>query len=85
MMNDDLCCFGLVDDYIPIKRRIQAIWFCFWYGIRPWWMYEKTKHHRGTYFDHLIANINYAKSWIRNKDDASDRGYESVVNGSWIK
>lgn len=64
-----------------LKRRLLAIWFCLWYGVRPWWMYEPVKHHRGTYLDHMLANLRYAWSWVTYTDDDTDHAYEIEVNG----
>lgn len=61
----------------PARRRLLAIWNCAWYGVRPWWMYESVKHYRGTYLDHLRANVRYAWSFITSNDD------EAEVNGTW--
>lgn len=63
------------------SHRARAIWFCLLYGIRPWWMYEREKHHRGGYLDHLTANLSYALRLARGRDDSSDYVFESEVNG----
>lgn len=60
--------------------RIRAILNCFFFGIMPWWVYEKNRHYQCSYLQHLCINIQYAWRWITYREDESDRDFEAEVN-----
>ena len=84
-LTPDPCAFALREDLrdLTLRRRLASVWYCLWYGVRPWWMYERVKHHRGSYWDHLTANLAYAWRWVTWRDQTADRAYEAEVNGPW--
>ena len=63
--------------------RIKAIFLSVWFGVLPWWMYEKKKHHKGGYFYHLKINLVYAKRWLLFKETEGDRKFEKEVNENY--
>lgn len=50
------------------KERAVAIFNCLWFGIMPYWIYEKKCHYKGhfTYMGHLVHNLKIAKSLVLN-------------------
>jgi len=57
-------------------NRIRAILKAPFHGILPWWMYEKKKHHGGSYWVHLWANLCLAYRWFFFLEDETDREFE---------
>jgi hypothetical protein len=60
--------------------RLKAILFALFYGFAPFWMYEKEKHYKCSYWLHLWINLKYAFRWISFKEDASDWEFERQTN-----
>ena len=58
------------------KERLFAIFKCAYFGILPYWVYEKTCHYRKngegcevyTYLDHLKMNYYTARSLLRKTE-----------------
>lgn len=43
------------------RGRAKQIWECLSFGLRPWWMYERTCHYQGwSYWRHLAVNLRLA-------------------------
>lgn len=59
---------------LTIKQRFRAVFNCLYFGILPYWLYEKRCHYKGgkdvgeTYFEHLKMNLLTAKFLILRKE-----------------
>lgn len=60
--------------------RLEAIYKAFYYGLLPYWCYEKERHYSCSYFQHLIINVKYAWRWITFNEDQSDIEFEINTN-----
>lgn len=60
--------------------RLKAILNCLYFGLLPWWMYEKKRHYDCSYVYHLVINIQHAWRWATFHEDESDKEFESEVN-----
>ena len=63
--------------------KLRAIFCCLYFGITPWWFYQKEKHYDGTYLNHLKLNLQYAKLWITNSYTEDDIKFENRFNPNW--
>jgi hypothetical protein len=63
--------------------RFRAMVCALWYGVLPWWLYERRCHYPGmTYGQHLCLNLRYANAWATWRESASDYLFELEVNVS---
>lgn len=60
--------------------RKKAIYNALYFGIMPYWVYEKEKHYSCSYFEHLIINLKYAWRWATCEEDESDKEFELRTN-----
>lgn len=60
--------------------RARAVWCCLWYGVWPWWMYERAPHYGCGYWAHLWLNLRYAARWVARRETREDREFELAVN-----
>ena len=65
--------------------RIRAIFCCIYFSIVPWWIYEKKKHYRRTYWKHLKLNFGQIKTWLLKQETQEDIDFEKEVNPTWKK
>lgn len=51
---------------LTLKQRSIAILNCIYFGVMPYWVYEKECHYVGqfTYYTHLKHNLNMARLLI---------------------
>ena len=62
--------------------RGRAIVCALWFGVLPWWVYERRCHHPGEgYLAHLVRNVAYALLWATWREDDGDRAFELLTNG----
>lgn len=64
------------------RIRIKAILNCLYFGLLPWWVYERNRHYDCSYIRHLAINIQYAWRWITFQENESDREFELKVNNN---
>lgn len=58
-------------------RRLRAIAKALFYGIVPWWVYERVCHHPGwTYLEHAAENLRLAKRWATGRERLDDVDFE---------
>jgi hypothetical protein len=62
------------------RMRFKAIYSAIKHGCLPWWMYEREKHYKGSYWSHLWLNIKYAWRWIIFREFESDIEFEKQIN-----
>jgi hypothetical protein len=62
--------------------RIRAILKALYFGLMPYWVYEKVRHYECSYFRHLVINIRYAFRWVTYSEDESDRQFELKTNNN---
>lgn len=61
--------------------RFRAIVCALWYGVLPWWLYERECHYSDMgYCAHLRLNLDYALKWMQGKQTYSDVRFERTVN-----
>jgi hypothetical protein len=68
--------------------RTRAIFCALWFGVLPWWVYERECHYRPIgYWRHLLQNLGYAWRWMRKREDAADRAFEAAANvrPNWVR
>jgi hypothetical protein len=65
---------------VPRRIRRKAIWYCFYFGVLPWWVYEKSPHYRCGYLYHLWINIHMALRWAFFLETQNDIYFEKTVN-----
>jgi hypothetical protein len=63
--------------------RIRAIFCALWFGIMPYWVYERHCHYRRGYWKHLKLNLETAMLWILFREKPSWHQFERDVNPSW--
>jgi len=63
--------------------KLRAIFCCFYFGIVPWWIYQKKCHYGRGYWNHLKLNFQQIKIWITDKYTKEDIDFEKEVNPSW--
>jgi hypothetical protein len=64
-----------------LGRPLLAVWCCFWYSARPWWMYEAECHYAPmTYVQHLALNARYALVWLLGLETDADSEFEAATN-----
>ena len=64
--------------------RIRAIWYCLFFGLLPWWVYEKECHYKGmTYRRHRWLNLALAARWVRNEQTPEDIEFEREANNNF--
>ncbi|MGN6416161.1 MAG: hypothetical protein ACTHMC_01625 [Pseudobacter sp.] len=63
--------------------RIKAILYALYFGIMPYWMYEKERHYRCSWYAHLVINLQYAYRWITFRETHSDRKFERKTNNNF--
>jgi len=51
----------------------------------PWWIYEKKKHYRKTYWKHIKLNFAQIKTWLLREETQEDMDFEKEVNPTWKK
>ena len=52
-----------------MRKRLKSIGECLFYGVLPWWMYEKKCHHEGwTYWRHLWENLLEVKRLLSEQE-----------------
>ena len=56
--------------------RIRAIFCCIYFSLVPWWIYEKKKHYRRTYWRHIKLNFGDAKTWLLRRETQEDIDFE---------
>ena len=54
-------------------------------GILPWWIYEKKKHYRRTYWKHIKLNFGDARAWLLRRETQEDIDFEEEINPTWKK
>lgn len=47
-------------------EKIKEVGQCLFYGIMPYWVYERRCHYDCTYWQHLLINLRYAIWRIKN-------------------
>lgn len=62
------------------RVRLKAIWYCIYFSVLPWWMYEKEKHYRCSYLYHLWINLSMIIRWITFTETDNDIEFEKTVN-----
>lgn len=60
--------------------RLKAIFKAFYYGVLPYWAYERVKHYDCSYFTHFLINVKYAFRWLTFTEDESDIEFEKTIN-----
>lgn len=60
--------------------RARAILSCLYYGLMPWWVYERHRHYTCSWWAHLVINAKYAWRWITFREDEEDRTFERETN-----
>lgn len=61
--------------------RLRAIYFALVFAVTPWWVYERSPHHRPWgYWRHLIENLKIAGRWSSFRETAKDREDEIRLN-----
>ena len=63
--------------------RIRAIFCCIYFSVVPWWVYEKKKHYKSTYFKHIKLNFEQLKVWLLKQATEEDIEFEQQINPSW--
>ena len=64
-----------------MKLRLRAILYALYFGILPYWCYEKKRHYNCSYWHHLVINVRYAWRWITFKEKEKDIEFEIKTNG----
>lgn len=63
--------------------RLRAICCALSYGLRPWWLYERSSHYAPlTYGQHLRMNLGVIWRWATFRETAEDIAFEREVNGA---
>lgn len=63
--------------------RTRAVACALWFGLLPWWLYERRCHYLGmTYGAHLWLNLRYGLAWATWRETAGDVLFEWDVNGA---
>jgi hypothetical protein len=60
--------------------RLRAIWYALWFGLLPWWCYERTPHYAFGYREHLRRNLRLAWLWATWHETQGDYEFELTVN-----
>lgn len=60
--------------------RMRAIFCALYFGILPYWCYEKTRHYQCSYWQHLMINLKYAWRWLSFTETAKDIEFEKRTN-----
>ena len=64
--------------------RLKAIFCCLYFGITPWWVYQKACHYEGmSYWNHLILNMEQVRIWLTGEYSFGDLRFETVTNPNW--
>ncbi len=64
-----------------LKFRPLAIFYCLFYGILPWFLYEKECHYKGmSYLEHLIMNLDVIRDWLYGNPTIADIKFEIKIN-----
>jgi hypothetical protein len=64
--------------------KARAIFNCIYFGIMPWWVYERNRpHYDCTYREHLNMNMMQAWIWFTNLYVHEDVSFERMVNPTW--
>lgn len=64
--------------------KCRAIFCCLYFGLMPWWIYERHHpHYEYGYFSHLCLNLTQVLIWLRNQQQFADIRFEIQTNGSW--
>lgn len=56
--------------------RAKAILKALFYGIAPWWMYERKCHYECSYSEHLTMNLKMAYRWATKNEREDDVEFE---------
>ncbi len=60
--------------------RAGAIIACLYYGLLPWWCYERRRHYSCSYWRHLWINLALAWRWATCRQTYSDMRFELETN-----
>ena len=63
--------------------RARAIFCCIYFSLMPWWIYEKKKHYRRTYWKHIKLNFGQIRLWILKQETQEDIDFEREINPNW--
>lgn len=64
--------------------KFRAIFCCIYFGVMPWWIYERNRpHYDCSYIEHLKMNLIQAWIWIANLYEFADIRFEKTTNPDW--
>lgn len=67
--------------------RFMAILCALWFGVMPWWVYERSPHYGCGYWAHLRLNLGLAWRWGWRRETEEDREFEQTTNArpNWTR
>jgi hypothetical protein len=63
--------------------RARAIYCCLFFGLLPWWAYERHRHYDCSWWYHLRINACLAWRWLSFQEDDEDRAFETKFNPTY--